>query len=254
VKHKVLAAILVGASAVLTAIPAAAAAPLRVITYETKPFFYKDASGKPAGLEYDLLVYAGKALGRPIEVAFASKFDDVLPRLLAGQADVAAATLTVTAERKAQMDFSAGYFPVRVMLVERKKEHVAKLGELAGATLATMHGTTYEKLLSEGVPGAQFTYGPDEEALMKLVTSGKARAAAMDSAVALPLLSKYPQLALGIPLSVPQELAFAVHKGDPLATSLSKTIEQLKASKIYYHLLEQHLGKEAARLVAAGKS
>lgn len=227
--------------------------PLRVITYETRPFFFRDAQGKAAGLEYDLLTYAGKSLGRPLDVTFADRFDDVLPRLLAGKADVGAATITVTPERSAQMDFSTGYFPVRVMLVEPKAQHAARLADLAGATLATMRGTTYEKLLADGVPHAQFVYGADEEALLKLVEDGKARAAAMDSAVALPLLATHRGLAPGIPLSAEQQLAFAVRKGDPLAAELSKTIAQLKASKIYFHLLEQHLGKEAARLVAAGK-
>jgi ABC-type amino acid transport substrate-binding protein len=228
--------------------------PLRVVTYETKPFLYKNAQGSPAGLEFDLLTYAAKALGRPLSVSFAPGWDGVLPKLLAGGADVAAATITITPERQAKMDFSAPYFPVRVMLVEPKAQHAAKLADLAGTTLATMKGTTYEKLLTDGVPRAEFTYGADEEALMKLVAGGKARAAAMDSAVALGLLPRYPQLALGIALSSEQQLGFAVRKGDPLAAELTKTITQLKGSKIYYHLLEQHLGKEAARMVAAGKN
>ena len=151
------------------------------------------------------------------------------------------------------MDFSAPYFPVRVMLVVPRAQPVRQLTDLAGTTLATMHGTTYEKALLAGVPHVHLVYGLDEAALLDMVAAGKARAAAMDSAVAYGLLPSYAQLRLGIPLSPEQGLAFAVAKGSPLAGQLSKTIGQLKASKIYYRLLEQHLGAEAAKLVAAGK-
>ena len=237
----------------LLAAPLHAAPPLRVVAYETKPFFYRDAKGQPAGLENDILAYHAKTHGRTLAVTFAKSFDDVLPTLLAGKADVAAATVTVTPERQQQMDFSAPYFPVRVMLVVPRAQPVKRLAELGGATLATMHGTTYEKILQAGAPGAKLVYAFDEAALLDLVSAGKARAAAMDSAVAYGLLPHYPRLRLGISLSPEQGLAFAVPKGSALAPELSKTIAQLKASKIYFRLLERHLGAEAAKLVAAGK-
>jgi len=239
--------------ALVSAAGNAASRPLRVIAYETKPFFYRDAQGQPAGLENDILAFHAKTHGETLEVTFAKSFDDVLPQLLAGKADVAAATITVTAERQKEMDFSVPYFPVRVMLVVPRAQPVSKLAELGGATLATMHGTTYEKALQAGAPGAKLVYAFDEAALLDLVNAGKARAAAMDSAVAYGLLPRYPKLQLGIPLSAEQGLAFAVPKGSPLGAELSKTIGQLKASKIYFRLLEQHLGAEAAKMVAAGK-
>jgi ABC-type amino acid transport substrate-binding protein len=244
----------VAIAALMTAAPTVAAeGTLRVLTYNTRPFFFKDAGGKPAGIEHDILEYHAKTHGQRLEVVWVDQFDDVLPRLLKGDGDVAAATLTVTPERQKQLTFSSSYFPVRVMLIEPKNQATAKLGDLAGATLATMHGTTYEKLLTGGVPRAQLLFGPDEEALFRLVASGKARAAAVDSAVAYGLLAQFPQLKLGIPLSTEQSLAFAVRRGSPLAGELSKTIAQLKDSKIYFRVLEKHLGAEAAKLVAAGK-
>ena len=231
--------------------PAPVGPPLKVLAYDTRPFFYRDGD-KPAGLEYEILEYYARAKGRPLQVVWVDDFEQVIDRLARGEGDVAAATLTATPERRQQVDFSARYFPVRVMLVEPRDQNTASLADLAGATLATIKGTTYETVMTQ-VPRAKFVYGITEDDMLKLIASGKARAAAADSALVLGPLRNYPQLKLGIPLSPEQGLAFAVPKGSPLGDELSKHIAQLKAGQIYYRLLEKHLGAEAAKLAAAGR-
>ena len=251
-----LAATLAGSTASRGAAAAAAdtarsGQPLKVLAYETRPFFYRDG-GKPAGLEFEILDYYARAKGRPLQVVWVDDFEQVIGRLARGDGDVAAATLTATPERQRQVDFSARYFPVRVMLVEPRGQHTTSLADLAGATLATIKGTTYETVMTQ-VPRAKFVYGITEDDMLKLIAAGKARAAAADSALVLGPLRNYPQLQLGIPLSPEQGLAFAVPKGSPLGEDLSKHIAQLKAGQIYYRLLEKHLGAEAAKLAAAGR-
>ena len=235
----------------LAALPAAAA-PLKVIAYETRPFLYSDG-GKPAGLEYEILEYFARAKGQTLEVEFTSDFDQILPRIARGEADVAAATITITPERERQVDFSMAYFPVRVMLIEAQGQNTTRLDQLSGATLATMRGTTYQSLL-QAVPNARFVYADSEEEQFRLVARGEARAAAVDSAVALTLRERYPRVRLGMPLSPEQGFGFAVREGSPLAAELSSHIQKLRSSQIYFRLLEKHLGKEAAALVAAGRN
>jgi polar amino acid transport system substrate-binding protein len=235
----------------LLAAAPAAAAPLRVLAYQTEPFFYS-SGGKPAGLEFEILEYYAKATGRTLEVTWTDQFETIVETVANGQVDIAAATLTITPERQDRVSFSTSYFPVRVMLVEPRGQVTTDLRQLAGASLATIRATTYEEILST-VPRAQMVYGVEEKDLFELVASGKARAAAADSAIALTLLPRYPQLRLGMALSAEQGFGFAVPKGSPLAADLSRHIAQLKASKIYFRLLEKHLGAEAARMVAAGR-
>jgi ABC-type amino acid transport substrate-binding protein len=241
-----------GTGVVPAARPAAAAAPaLRVLAYDTRPFFHREG-GNPAGFEYEILAYYARAKGRPLQVVWVADFEQMLTRLLEGEGDVVAATLTATPERARQVDFSAPYFPVRVMLVEPRNERTGSLGELAGATVATIRGTTYETVMAT-IPGAKMVYGITEDDLLQLIAAGKARAAAADSALVLGPLRNYPQLHLGIALSPEQGLAFAVPKGSPLRDELSRHIAQLKAGQIYYRLLEKYFGAEATKLVAAGR-
>lgn len=230
-----------------------AAAPLRVLAYETNPFYFRGPDGQPAGIEHEILQYYAKTKGQTLEVTWTDDFESILPRVARGEAHVAAATITITPERRQQVAFSSPYFPTRVMLVEPKDRATARLGELSGATVAAMKGTTYEELL-RAIPRVQILHAANEVAMLELVASGRARATAADSAVALTLLPRYPGLRLGIPLSPEQGFGFAVRRGSPLERELSSHIQQLKTSQIYFRILEKHLGAEAARMVAAGKS
>jgi ABC-type amino acid transport substrate-binding protein len=235
----------------VAALPAAAQ-PLRVLAFESEPFFYLEG-GQPAGLEYEILDYFARAHGRPLEIIWEEQFDALLPGLVAGAGDVAAGTITITPEREAQVDFSSSYFPVRVILVEPEGETTADLRDLAGATLATIAGTTYEEILRP-VAGERLIYGADEKELLGLVAAGRARATAMDTVLALAYLPAFPQLHMTLPLSEPTQYGFATVSGSPLAGQLSEHLRQLKLSGIYFRLLDRFLGREAVDMVkAAGR-
>lgn len=228
------------------------AEPIRVFAHETAPFFYRDETGQPAGLEYEILDYYARASGRPLEIRWAGSWEEVLPAIERGEADVAAALITITEERRQTMDFSSSYLPIRVMLVEPRDRHTRELRELQGQSLVTIRGTTYEQILSE-IPDIDLLYVPGDEEQLQAVAAGRARAAAVDSAVAFSHLSSYQDLHLTLPLSEEQGLGFATPKGSPLAGELSRHLSQLRSGRIYFRLLEKHLGAEAARIVAAAR-
>jgi ABC-type amino acid transport substrate-binding protein len=242
----------------LLAAAALAAAPSRgqeihVLAYLNEPFFFTGADGKPAGLEYEILEFYARGAGRKLRISTSTDFPELLAKIGRGEADVASGTITITPERRERLDFSGSYFPVRLVLVERAGgPATTRLDQLAGATLATIEATTMKKRLA-AVPNAKFTYARSQEELLELVASGAARATAVDSALAYPLLPRYPALRMGMALSDPQELGFAVPKGSALAGELSRHIARLKESGIYFRLVEKYLGAEAVKAVAAGR-
>jgi ABC-type amino acid transport substrate-binding protein len=232
----------------LVATTPALAEPLRVLANETAPFFYRDDAGEPTGLEYEILESFARKAGRPLEIRWADSWGEVLPAIERGEADIGAALITITEQRRQVMDFSPSYLPIRVMLVEPAERTIQELSELSGETLVTIRGTTYEEALS-AVPEAQFLYVANDDEQLQAVASGAARAAAVDSAVAFSHLPSYPGLHLTLPLSERQHLGFALPKGSPVAGELGRHIAQLKSGHIYFRLLEKHLGVEAARAV-----
>jgi ABC-type amino acid transport substrate-binding protein len=225
---------------------------LHVLAYETKPFSYREPDGTPAGLEIDILKYFARGSGRSLEIEWADDWDLLVERMVAGDADIVAGTMTITPKREEVLDFSASYFPVRVMLVTRKGDAVSSLDELAGSRLATVPGTTYEEVLSR-VPDATFVYGTMEDELFEAIRSGAARAAAADSGIALRLLGQFPELELGMALTEEQHWGFAMPKGSALKPELDETLTKLRGSGIYHRLLNKYLGAAAATLVKSGR-
>jgi polar amino acid transport system substrate-binding protein len=231
--------------------PASSAETLRILANDTEPFFYLE-DGEPAGLEYEILRYFAESREQDLEIIWVERFSEILPMLERGEGDIAAATLTITQERLERFDFSESYFPVRVMLVERDGESAEDLESLSGSSLATIRGATYEKLLS-AIPGVKLIYAESEKEMFDWVVSGKARALATDSAVAFRFLEEFDTLTLGLSLTEEQQYGFAVANESPLGKALSENINQLKASGIYFRLLERHLGSKAVEVVKAGK-
>lgn len=227
------------------------AQPLRILSYKTYPFFYVE-NGKPTGFEYELLRLFAQGHQRELEVRWIEVWDDIIPMLERGEGDILAATCTVTPEREARVDFSEPYFPVRIVLVEPRGQHTANLRSLRGMTVATIKGTTYEKVLL-AIPEVKFEYAESERALFELVAAGKAQALAVDSPVAIVLLREFTKLEFGLPLSEEQHYGFAMAKGSPLRQQLNELIRQLKISGTYYRLLEKYFGALAVEVVQAGK-
>ena len=229
----------------------ASAQTLRVLAYETAPFSF-DSAGKAAGFEIELLEYLARATSTEIEVEFVETFEEILPRLAQGDADIAAATLTITAEREEQFDFSSSYFPVRMVLIESRRRKTSNLSSLSHDVIAVMKGTTSEELLKPATD-QELIYGESYRDLMDLVASGTVDVTAMDSPVALGLLPGYPELHITMPLSDEEHYGFAFPKDSPLALLFTEHLSQLKSSKIYFRLLEKHFGKTAVDMVMAAK-
>ena len=86
-----------------------ASRPLVFITHPTdSPCSYVDASGAIVGTDVDLARQIAAKMGRGIVVE-AVDFPTILPRLKAGTADFAIATITITPARRKDVDFSEPY-------------------------------------------------------------------------------------------------------------------------------------------------
>jgi len=83
-----------------------AQAPLVVATNRAPPFvFLDDPTGRPTGLTVKLIETIAHSLGRTVDWR-PMAFGEVLETVTSGRVDLAAAALTVTAEREKVMDFS----------------------------------------------------------------------------------------------------------------------------------------------------
>jgi ABC-type amino acid transport substrate-binding protein len=236
----------------LSVATSASAEKLHVLALSSEPFFYED-DGSPAGIEYAILSYFAKTRDVEIEVEYVSAFPELLDRIANGDADIAAGTITITPKRSRRMDFSAPYFPVQVVLVERSKETSASLDDLAGSKVGAFAETTAEEALSK-IAGVEVVQRDDVPGLLSAVANGDIRAAAGDSSAIMPVIDDYPDLEISLTFGERQEFGFAMPKGSPLAEALSEHIKGLKESGIYFRLVTQYMGPRASAVVRASRA
>lgn len=225
---------------------------LRVLALSSEPFFYDD-NGSPAGIEYEILSYFAKTRDLEIEVEYVAAFADLLDRIAQGDADIAAGTITITEEREQKMDFSAPYFPVQVVLVERSGEISSSLEDLKGFKVAAFEKTTAEEALL-AIGGVEVVTRQGVPGMLDSVAAGEIRAAAGDSSAIIPVIDDYPGLEISLSFGERQQFGFALPKSSQYKDALSDHILDLKESGIYFRLVTEHMGPQASSVIRASRA
>ncbi len=225
-----------GGAPVQTQAPAQAAAPpaplprslpqiktsgtLRVLTRNAPTTWYIDRDGQPAGPEHDLVEAFAAALGVEAEYVMAATVDDILRRLEAGEADLAAAGLTITDARKERLLFGGSYQSVTQQVVcRRDTAQPESVEDLVGLDLVVIASSSYSERLRElradGHPGLAWreTAELDTEALLRQVWSRAIDCTVADSNI-VDINRRYmPELIAPFNLSRDQPLAWAFPAG-----------------------------------------
>ena len=112
---------------------------LRVATYPAMPPYNFIRSGKPSGMEIDLLTEWANRRNYRLEFLMMD-FAAQIPALQTGKADIAMGSVAVTEERQKQVLFSDGYNAARIMFYTRKGEAeiLMKKNESQGSKAASI--------------------------------------------------------------------------------------------------------------------
>ena len=121
------------------------------------PLGFLDKKGVNRGLDIDIAKALSKELfGNEHAVEFVSvTSENRIPLLIAGNVDVIAGTLTITEERKREVDFSMPYFVTGQTILVRGNSKISKFQDLAGKKVATIRGSTGDVANEEMFPDAQ---------------------------------------------------------------------------------------------------
>lgn len=133
----------------LAATLVAAEPPLVLITStDTPPYSFEDEeTGEIIGIEIDIARAAAAKLGRELVVRW-EKFPDLLPKVNAGEADMAASTITITEGRRQAVDFSEPYAHEGGMFLYRAGERMPTMILAESLRIATIDSSTYDFYLS----------------------------------------------------------------------------------------------------------
>jgi len=195
------------------------------------PFAFVDKSGNPDGFDVKSLDWIAK------EMKFKVKhqpmdWDGIIPSLKAKKIDIVASGMSITDERKKEVNFSTSYWKIKQVLVGKKDAKITpEQAMIDGNKIGVQRGTTEAKWIDENLlkkGGKKFELIQYDSAPLAIedVVNGRIIAAAMDDAPALDAAKKKPVKILGGFGMADEQFGYAIRKDD--AEFLKKVNEGLK--------------------------
>lgn len=124
-----------------------------VVAFDSdSPPFTAMENGTLSGFDVDVMDEVAKRSGFTLEKR-PLPFDGVLPSLLAGQAQIGAASMSITEQRQKVVDFSTPYFQTGIVLATRPDSPVQSVEDLRGRSVAVRTGSN-NSLYMEQLPFA----------------------------------------------------------------------------------------------------
>lgn len=181
-----------------------------------KPFGYLEADGRHVGLDLDIARAFAKALFGDenalelVPVTSAAR----IPTLLSKKIDMVIASMTITDERKKQVDFSEPYFLSGSLMLVPSKSAISTLADLRGKTVGVVQGTIQVGDMDELAPTSErVRFDKVNEAVFAL-KAGQTDAFTQDDILVITLARDNADLkAVGDPFK-PRPFGIAVRKGE----------------------------------------
>ena len=201
---------------------------LKMITEATFPPYEFLRGQEIAGIDVEICRAVAKKLNRPFK-AETVDFDSVIPAVISGKADLAAAGITVTEDRKKNVDFSIPYVKTGIVVIYKKSNPFKNIEQLKGKKIGVQGGTTSETFVLEHLKQEPERSKSPAEAVAAL-KSGRVEFVIADIDPAKNCVKGEADLALS-DFITSEEYAVAIRKGQPeLLKTIDETITELKAS------------------------
>ena len=207
---------------------ASAAKPLKMITEATFPPYEFLRGQEIVGLDVEICRAVAKKMNRPFAVDSVD-FDSVIPAVISGKADLAAAGITITEDRKKNVDFSVPYVKTGIVVIYKKSSPFKDKAQLKGKKVGVQAGTTSETFVLEQLKQEPERTKSPAEAVAAL-KSGRVDFVIADIDPAKNCVKGEADLALS-DFITSEEYAIAIKKGQPaLLKAINETIAETKAN------------------------
>jgi polar amino acid transport system substrate-binding protein len=210
-----------------------------------KPFQFS-RGGQVVGFDVDLMDLVAERLGVQQKVINAP-FEGIQSgqSLSTGQCDVAAAGMTITADRQRVLDFSDPYFDATQALLTQKDAPISDLEDLSGRSLAVQVGTTGEIYAEENAPqGTEIRSFEDLALLTTAVKTGQVDAGINDNGVLYDYVQSNPDTEVVTEFNTGEQYGFAVAKdqNDALLRIINDVLAKAKSDGTYDRIYQKWFG------------
>ncbi|MBU1333205.1 MAG: ABC transporter substrate-binding protein [Gammaproteobacteria bacterium] len=208
------------------------------------PFNLIDASGQVGGFDVDIAQALCAKMKTECEVV-TSDWDGIIPALNAKKFDFLVASMSITEERQAAVDFTDPYYTNKLQFVAPKDsefstDKASLKGKVIGAQRATIAGTWLEDNL-DGVVDIKL-YDTQENAYLDM-TSGRLDGILADTFVQWEWLKSDAGKSFefkGDPVFDNDKIGIAVRKGDALRERLNVALKEIVADGTYKKINDKY--------------
>ncbi|WP_455366312.1 transporter substrate-binding domain-containing protein [Kaarinaea lacus] len=183
---------------------------------------YLPRQGLPVHFESDLISQFAEQIDLKPEWIYVENFDDLLPMLLEGKGDLAAANLTITGERKEQVAFSVPVTIVTEQLISRADDNIKSPKELQGRSIAVQKSSSYwgtVQQLKQQHPEIKIQEVDGQLSVVEIldgVANNEFDVTVADSNIIEAILPVQPKLKVAFDVSKERPIAWAVRPDAPL--------------------------------------
>lgn len=202
------------------------------------PYEYYE-NGEIVGVDVAIAEEIAKELGKKLVVKNID-FDSIVSELKSGKADFAAAGMSITEERKKQVDFTIEYVTSNQVVVVKKDSSLNDITQLDGKRIAVQLGTVGDSYVTENYKNSEINRQKKFLVAAEAVKNNKADCIVMDQIPAQQLVSQNPELKILDGILFKDSYGMAVKKGntellDKMNTVLQKLIDE---GKIEEYIIE----------------
>ena len=199
---------------------------LKMITEATFPPYEFLRGQEIVGIDVEICRAVAQKMGRPFK-AETVDFDSVIPAVISGKAHLAAAGITITEDRKKNVDFSDPYVKTGIVIIYKKSSPFTKGEQCKGKKVGVQGGTTSETYVLEQLKQEPERCKSPAEAVAAL-KAGKVECVIADIDPAKNCVKGEADLALS-DFITSEEYAIAIKKGQPeLLKTINETIAEIK--------------------------
>ena len=194
---------------------------------EFPPYEYYDAN-EIVGIDIEIAQAIADKLGLELEVKDGA-FDAIIAEVVSGKADIGIAGMTVTDERKQNVDFSDSYATGTQVIIVKEDSEIKSAADLEGKSIGVQLGTTGDIMATDIKDSKVEQYNKGMDAVQAL-SQGKIDAVIIDSEPAKFYEKEVSGLKILDEAFAVEDYAIAVKKGNTaLQSKINEALKELKA-------------------------
>ena len=210
---------------------------------EFPPYEYYEGE-EVVGIDVDIAKAVAEELGMELKIEDMA-FDSVIPAVSSGKADIALAGLTVTDERKENLNFTDTYAKATQVIIVKEDSAIAGPDDLEGKKIGVQLGTTGDLYASDIKDAEAEQYNKGFEAVQATM-QGKIDAVIIDSEPAKEFVAEAEGLKILDEAFTEEEYAIGIAKdNDELLEKVNKALKSLKESGKLDEIVAEYIKADA---------